>query len=88
MPHLRLRWLEPGEDSGREQRQVIALVSAPNGRWTFKDITSLQRCEVVALRGGRFASRQTQHLVNRSQVRGKGGRPGPKRRRARPKAKP
>ena len=74
MAFLRLAWSD-----GAPRRQVIGLwPPATDGRWSFRDPASGERCHVLALRGSCFGSRQSQHLVNRSQI-------GANRARAKPK---
>ena len=74
LAHLRLAWRE----GQKPFRQVIGLLEGRNGRWVFWDPGADRPCDVIFYRQGCFASRQSQHLVNRSQVRGNRGlvRPG------------
>jgi hypothetical protein len=77
-PHIRVLTL--GE---QETRQIIRISQDGRGRWKFIDPASKRPCEVLALREGLWASRQSQHLINRSQERGLHGRPTPKQARER-----
>src|SRR5579871_764134 len=70
-PHLRVVYVDRSQRTG----QVIGLrdpASSRRRRWMFIDPASLEPCEVLALRGGLFARRQSQRLVNASQIRGRG----------------
>ncbi len=86
LPHLRIVRTSP---SGTTSQVIGLMEPASSGRgcrWMFIDPATFRPCEVLALRGGRFASRQSQHLVHASQIRGKGrgrratGRPAVDRR--------
>jgi hypothetical protein len=71
LPHLRVTALGETVDT----LQVIGLIDpgqATRGRWLFKDPASSLGCEVLALRNGLFARRQSQRLVHGSQMRGRG----------------
>jgi hypothetical protein len=71
LPHLRIAVFGETVDT----TQVIGLIDpgqVTRGRWLFKDPASSLGCEVLALRNGFFARRQSQRLVHGSQVRGRG----------------
>ena len=71
-PHLLARFIGEADGERLDTRQAIGLISPlPGGRnrWLFLDPGGGRACEVLALRCGLLASRQAQHLVNRSQIR-------------------
>jgi hypothetical protein len=71
-PHLKVDLVVASGVSSLQFIGLMAPQSFDRGRWLFRDPVRRSGCEVLALRNGVFARRQSQRLVHASQMPGRG----------------